>query len=89
MLSRPEEGQTDTKEYETDSGKHLYAYYINAAESSNLIALHRCTVRDYKPWDTRYHRRGLLKADHTPYPILVEYTKMSNRAVLEMVYGGR
>jgi hypothetical protein len=87
IFSRPLEGQVDTEKYETEAGEHTLKYYTNAAESKYLIALHRCTVRDYRPWDTKFYRRGLLKADDTPYPILVDYTKRANRAVYEMVYG--
>jgi hypothetical protein len=87
MLTRPVEGETDTREYESKSGAHTLKYYKNIIESNYLIAIHRCTVRDYRPWDTRYYRRGLLKADDTPYPILVDYTKQASKAVFEKVYG--
>jgi hypothetical protein len=86
MTSRPTEGQTDTREYEESSGKHTMEYYINAAECKALIGIHRCTIRDYRPWDTKYYRRGLLKSDDTPYPILVDYTKRTNQMVYEKVY---
>jgi hypothetical protein len=87
MLTRPEEGQANTEEYERNSGENTYNYYINAAGSPALIGIHRCTVRDYRPWDTNFHRRGLLKADDTPYPILVDYTRKANKKVYEMAYG--
>lgn len=48
--------------------------------------LHRCTMRDYQPWNTQYHRRGLLKADDTPYPLLVDYTRRTNAQVHRLVY---
>jgi hypothetical protein len=87
MLSRPVEGQANTEEYERNSGEHTLKYYLNIAESKFLIGIHRCTVRDFRPWDNRYYRRGLLKADDTPYPILVDYTRRTNNQVFEMVYG--
>jgi hypothetical protein len=84
---RPEEGQEDTRDYETRTGEHTMEYYLNASESKSLIGIHRCTVRDFRPWDTRYHRRGLLKRDDTPYPILEEFTIRANDMVYQQVYG--
>jgi hypothetical protein len=84
--TRPAEGQTDTREYETQTGEHTVKYYLNAIENKNLIGIHRCTVRDFRPWDTRYHRRGILKADDTPYPILEEYTMQASQEVFRKVY---
>jgi hypothetical protein len=84
---RPEEGQEDTYDYEIQTGEHTLEYYLNASESRSLIGIHRCTVRDFRPWDTRYHRRGLLKRDDTPYPILEEFTIKANEMVYELVYG--
>ncbi|MBN2450026.1 MAG: hypothetical protein JXR77_06535 [Lentisphaeria bacterium] len=86
MTVRPQEGQTDTAEYERSAGEHTLAYYLDAAASPACIGIHRCTVRDYRPWDPAFHRRGLLKADDTPYPILVEYTQRTNREVYRLVY---
>lgn len=62
------------------------AYYLDAAASKVCVGIHRCTVRDYQPWNTHYHRRGPLKADDTPYPILVDYTRRANEEVYELVY---
>jgi hypothetical protein len=87
MTSRPYEGQTNTEEYEKSAGEHTINFYMDAAESPALIGIHRCTVRDYRPWDTNFHRRGLLKKDDTPYPLMVKYTIEANNAVYNKVYG--
>ncbi len=87
MTLRPTKGQVDTAEYERSAGEHTLEYYVNAASSKACIGIHRCTVRDYQPWNTKYHRRGLLKVDDTPYPILVDFTQRTNRQVYELVYG--
>jgi hypothetical protein len=87
MTRRPAQDEIDTAEYERSAGEHTLAYYMDAASSKSCIGIHRCTVRDYQPWNPRYHRRGLLKADETPYPILVEYTQRTNARVYAMVYG--
>ena len=87
MTRRPAQDETDTAEYERSAGEHTLAYYLDAASSKSCIGIHRCTVRDYQPWNPQYHRRGLLKADDTPYPILVEYTQRTNAHVYAMVYG--
>jgi hypothetical protein len=86
MTQRPEKGQADTADYERSAGEHTMAYYLDAAASKSCIGIHRCTVRDYQPWNPQYHRRGLLKADDTPYPILVDYTRRTNEDVYELVY---
>jgi hypothetical protein len=86
MTRRPAQDEVDPTEYERSAGEHTLAYYLDAAASKSCIGIHRCTVRDYQPWNPQYHRRGLLKADDTPYPILVEFTQRTNRQVLEMVY---
>jgi hypothetical protein len=87
MSRRPEKNELDTTEYERSSGEHTLAYYLDAASSPYCIGIHRCTIRDYQPWNTQYHRRGLLKADDTPYPILIDYTVRTNRQVYNLVYG--
>ncbi|MEZ5398981.1 MAG: hypothetical protein R2729_04875 [Bryobacteraceae bacterium] len=87
MTSRPAKDQADTTEYERSAGEHTLAYYLDAAASKACVGLHRCTVRDYLPWNPRYFRRGLLRADDSPYPILAEYTARTNREVYELVYG--
>jgi hypothetical protein len=86
MTQRPQKAQADTTDYERSAGEHTLQYYLDAASSRYCIGIHRCTVRDYQPWNTRYHRRGLLKADDTPYPILVDYTRRTNTRVYELVY---
>ncbi|MBM4091337.1 MAG: hypothetical protein FJ276_18225 [Planctomycetes bacterium] len=86
MTERPQENQVDTTQYERSAGEHTMEYYLNAASSTACIGIHRCTVRDYQPWNPQYHRRGLLKADDTPYPILVDYTRRTNQMVYELVY---
>ncbi len=86
MTERPQKDQVDTTSYEQSAGEHTMEYYLDAAGSRYCIGLHRCTVRDYQPWNPQFHRRGLLKADDTPYPILVDYTKRTNQKVYEMVY---
>lgn len=50
------------------------------------LGLHRCTMRDYFPWNPQFHRRGLLKSDDAPYPILIDFTRRTNREVLHQVY---
>ena len=39
------------------------------------------------PWNPPFHRRGLLKADDSPYPLLIEATRRCNEAVLRLVCG--
>ncbi|MCH5375620.1 MAG: hypothetical protein JJ992_16740, partial [Planctomycetes bacterium] len=68
------------------AGEHTMEYYLDAVKSTACIGIHRCTVRDYQPWNLQYHRRGLLKADDTPYPILVDYTQRTNEQVYAQVY---
>jgi hypothetical protein len=87
MTERPKQGQTETAAYERAAGEHTLKYYLDAANSKYCIGLHRCTVRDYQPWNLQYHRRGLLKADDSPYPTLVDYTQRANRQVYQVVYG--
>ncbi|MCL4206145.1 MAG: hypothetical protein KJ000_26980 [Pirellulaceae bacterium] len=86
MTRRPARDEVDTTEYERSAGEHTLAYYLDAAASKYCIGIHRCTVRDYQPWNPQYHRRGLLKADDTPYPILVDYTRRANAHVYERSY---
>ncbi|MCU0876137.1 MAG: hypothetical protein MUE50_27770, partial [Pirellulaceae bacterium] len=86
MTRRPARDEVDTTEYERSAGEHTLAYYLDAAASKYCIGIHRCTVRDYQPWNPQYHRRGLLKADDTPYPILVDCTRRANARVYERVY---
>jgi hypothetical protein len=86
MTRRPAQDETDTAEYERSAGEHTLAYYMDAASSKSCVGIHRCTVRDYQPWNPQYHRRGLLKADDSPYPILVDYTRRANEEVYELVY---
>ncbi len=86
MTQRLEKGQADTADYERSAGEHTMAYYLDAAASKYCLGIHRCTVRDYQPWNPQYHRRGLLKADDTPYPLLVDYTRRTNGRVYERVY---
>jgi hypothetical protein len=86
MIERPQKDQLDTTDYERAAGEHTMQYYLDAAASKSCIGIHRCTVRDYQPWNPQYHRRGLLKADDAPYPILVDYTRRTNARVYELVY---
>jgi hypothetical protein len=86
MTRRPVKDQRETVDYERSAGEHTMKYYLDAAGSKSCIGIHRCTVRDYQPWNPQYHRRGLLKADDTPYPILVDYTCRTNGCVYELVY---
>ncbi|MGQ9823316.1 MAG: hypothetical protein ACUVQK_15795 [Thermogutta sp.] len=86
MTERPQKDQVDTMQYERSAGEHTMAYYLDAASSKYCIGIHRCTVRDYQPWNPQYHRRGLLKADDTPYPILVDCTRRTNQMVYRLVY---
>lgn len=86
MTQRPKKESNDTTEYERSAGEHTLRYYLKAAGSKYCIGIHRCTVRDYQPWNPQYHRRGLLKVDETPYSILVDYTQRTNQQVYEMVY---
>ncbi len=83
---RPKQGQTDTQDFEERMGKNMLNYYTNIIDCPALIGIHRCTVRDYRPWDTKFYRRGILKADDTPYPILEKYTIESSNKVFEVVY---
>jgi hypothetical protein len=87
MTMRPEKDLADTTRYETEAGEHTLAYYLDAASSPACLGLHRCTMRDYYPWNPQFHRRGLLKADDTPYPALLDYTKRTNQKAYELVYG--
>ena len=43
-------------------------------------------IEHRQPWKPQYHRRGLLKVDDSPYPILVDYTRRTNEEVYELVY---
>jgi hypothetical protein len=86
MTRRPARDEVDTTEHERSAGEHTLAYYLDAAASTYCVGIHRCTVRDYQPWNPQYHRRGLLRADDTPYPILVDYTRRTNEEVYDLVY---
>jgi hypothetical protein len=83
---RPKQGQTDTQDFEERMGTNMLSYYTNIIDCPALIGIHRCTVRDYRPWDTKFYRRGILKADDTPYPIMEKYTIESSKKVFEVVY---
>ena len=83
MTMRPDKNATDTTRYETEAGEHTLAYYRDAARSNACLGLHRCTMRDFQPWNPQFHRRGLLKADDTSYPILIDFTRRTNRQLLE------
>lgn len=87
MTRRPEKEEEDVEEYQRGAGEHTLAFYLDAASSPHCIGLHRCTVRDYQPWNVKYHRRGLMKADDSEYPILVRYTQRTNGRVYDLVYG--
>ena len=89
MTLRLKKDQVDTTEYEKSAGEHTMEYYLDAVSSRYCIGIHRCTVRDYQPWNTQYHRRGLLKADDSPYFILVDYTRKTNGQVYELVYSSK
>ena len=86
MTERPQKDQVDTTDYERSAGEHTMEYYLDVAGSKYCIGIHRCTVRDYQPWNPQYHRRGLLRADDTPYPILVDYTRRTHEEVYDAVY---
>lgn len=86
MTSRPAKDSIDTSEYERTAGEHTLAYYRDAASSLSCIGIHRCTIRDFQPWNTKFHRRGLLKADDSPYSILIDYTRRTNQQVFDLVY---
>jgi hypothetical protein len=87
MVTRPAKDLVDTTDYERTAGEHTLAYYLHAAASRACLGLHRCTIRDYQPWNIQYHRRGLLQADDTPYPLLADYTRRTNERVFQLVYG--
>jgi hypothetical protein len=87
MTMRPAKDLADSTAYERAAGEHTLAYYLDAARSRACLGLHRCTLRDYQPWNLQYHRRGLLRADDTPYPLLVDYTRRTNAEVLRLVHG--
>ncbi len=86
MTMRPEKDAADTTQYETEAGKHTMKYYLDAASSPACVGIHRCTMRDYYPWNPQFHRRGLLKADDSPYPALIDATRRTNESVILMVY---
>lgn len=86
MTRRPAKEEADPEGYERAAGEHTMTYYLDAAANKYCIGIHRCTVRDYQPWNPQYHRRGLLRADDRPYPILVDYTQRANEKVYELVY---
>lgn len=87
MAMRPAKDMTDSTDYEQSSGQHTLSYYLDAASSTACIGIHRCTIRDYQPWNTQYHRRGLLRADDSPYTLLIDYTRRTNADVMNLVYG--
>lgn len=86
MTMRPEKDAKDSTRYETEAGEHTLSYYLDAAASPACLGLHRCTMRDYFPWNPQYHRRGLLKADDAEYPILIQHTRRTNETLLQTVY---
>jgi hypothetical protein len=86
MTMRPEKQMRDSTRYETEAGEHTLEYYMDAASSDACIGLHRCTMRDYYPWNPQFHRRGLLKADDIPYSILIDFTRRTNEQVIRKVY---
>ncbi len=86
MVARPEKDSADTAAYERTAGEHTLAYYLDAAASRACVGIHRCTIRDYQPWNPQYHRRGLLKADDSPYSLLIDYTRRTNEQVFRLVY---
>jgi hypothetical protein len=86
MVARPAKDLADTTTYERVAGEHTLAYYLDAAASRACVGIHRCTVRDYQPWNPQYHRRGLLKADDSPYSLLIDYTRRTNEQVYNLVY---
>lgn len=79
----------DTEAYERAVAEHTHAYYIDAVASKALIGLHRCTMRDYQPWNTKFFRCGFLKADDSPYPLLRELNRKTHDEVFKIVYGER
>lgn len=86
MTMRPSRDQVDTTDYEQAAGEHTMAYYLDAASSPACVGIHRCTLRDFQPWNPQYHRRGLLRADDTPYARLVDDTVRTNQQVYALVY---
>jgi hypothetical protein len=86
MTMRPEKDAKDSTRYETEAGEHTRKYFLEAASSPACLGLHRCTMRDYYPWNPQFHRRGLLKADDAEYPILIEHTRRANQQVFNLVY---
>ncbi|NOY00495.1 MAG: hypothetical protein GXP30_12280 [Verrucomicrobia bacterium] len=88
MTMRPEKGLVDSSAYERAAGEYTQKYYLDAIESKYCIGINRCTIRDYQPWNPKFHRRGLLKADDSPYSVLIDYTQRVNKQVLEQVYKG-
>ncbi len=87
MTMRPARDQVDTTQYEQAAGEHTLEYYLDAASHPACIGILRCTIRDFQPWNIQFHRRGLLKADDSPYSILIDFTKRANQQVLDQVYG--
>jgi hypothetical protein len=87
MVNRPAKDLPDTTAYERTAGEHTLAYYLDAASSRACLGIHRCTFRDYQPWNLQYHRRGLLKADDSPYSLLIDYSRRTNTQVFQLVYG--
>jgi hypothetical protein len=88
MTRRPCEDEPEGSSYEVEGGERTVEFYLDAASSPYLIALHRCTIRDHRPWDMKFYRQGLLKDDHTEHELLVDYTRKTNEAVHRLVYGG-
>jgi hypothetical protein len=87
MIGRPAKDADDTSVYERESAEHTHEFYFDAAASKSCIGIHRCAFRDWQAWDPQSPRRGLLKADDSAYPILVEETKRTNEQVYRLVYG--
>lgn len=86
VLERPTKDLKDTSDYERAVSEHTEKYYLDAARRTSCIGIHRCTIRDYQPWNLNFFRRGLLRADDSPYPILGEFTRRTNEMVYQMVY---
>jgi hypothetical protein len=89
MTSRPAKDLVDSTEYERSAGEHTLTYYLDAARSRACLGLHRCTIRDYQPWNLQFHRRGLLRADDMPYALLVDFTRRAHAQVFDLAYARR
>lgn len=86
VLERPAKDLAETEAYERAVGTHTQSYYLEAAARRSCIGIHRCTIRDYQPWNPQFFRTGLLQADDTPYPILSQYTRSISEQLYSLVY---